>query len=107
MAVGQTFGLSAWDEQVRDLSYLRLRKERKCGFPYSDDMDSLPNANCTVEQVLKAYPQAISVFFELKTDCVGCHLDKFCTLNEVAAAYELSLAGLTQKLHEAIQNSDT
>ena len=85
---------------------MRLRKEERWGVQYSDDMGSILDASCTVEQVLKAYPQAISAFFELKTDCVGCHLDKFCTLSEVAAAYELSLDELTQKLHEAIQNSD-
>ncbi len=70
-------------------------------------MDSVLDANWTVAQVMKAYPQAISVFLELKTDCVGCHLDKFCTLSEVAAAYELPPERLFHKLREAIQNSTT
>jgi hybrid cluster-associated redox disulfide protein len=68
-------------------------------------MDSVLNANWTAAQVMKAYPQVASVFLELKTDCVGCHLDKFCTLSEVAAAYELPLEQLLHQLREAIQNS--
>lgn len=56
---------------------------------------------------MKAYLQVASVFLKLKTDCVGCHLDKFCTLTEVAAAYELPLERLLHQLCETIQNSTT
>lgn len=93
--------------QVRDLSYLRLRKEGGRIFQYSGGMDSVLDANWTAAQVMKAYPQVASVFIELKTDCVGCHLDKFCTLTEVAADYELPLELLLHQLCEAIQNSTT
>ncbi len=54
---------------------------------------------------MQVYPQTIAVFIALKTDCVGCHLDKFCTLTEVAAAYDLSLERLLHNLCEAIQIS--
>lgn len=68
-------------------------------------MDSILDANWTVAQVIKAYPQSVSVFLELKTNCVGCHLNKFCTLNEVAAAYKLPIERLLHQLCETIQNS--
>ncbi len=93
--------------QVKDLSYLRLRKEGGGDFQYSGGMDSVLDANWTAAQVMKVYPQTASVFLELKTDCVGCHLGKFCTLVEVAAAYELPLERLLHKLREAVQNSTT
>lgn len=63
------------------------------------------DSSWTVEQVLATYPQVAAVFIELKTDCVGCHLDRFCTLDEVASAYELPLDWILQKLHESIQTS--
>ncbi len=68
-------------------------------------MDSGLDASWTVAQVMQVYPQTIAVFIALKTDCVGCHLDKFCTLTEVAAAYDLSLERLLHNLCEAIQIS--
>ena len=45
----------------------------------------------TVAQVLEACPQAARVFLSLKTDCVGCYLMSFCTLDEVAEQYHLKV----------------
>ncbi|MDX9993318.1 MAG: hypothetical protein RBS68_14850 [Anaerolineales bacterium] len=64
-------------------------------------MESTPDATWTAEQVIRTYPQTISVFIDLKMDCVGCHLDKFCNLAEVAASYEFPLELLLQKLRES------
>jgi hybrid cluster-associated redox disulfide protein len=66
-------------------------------------METSINARQTVEDVLVAFPQSAAVFIALKTDCVGCHLDRFCTLEEVAAAYEIPLERLLARLREAIQ----
>jgi hybrid cluster-associated redox disulfide protein len=59
--------------------------------------------NWTVAQVIKTYPQAVPVFIALKTNCVGCHLDRFCSLEEVAVSHEISLELLLQELNKAIQ----
>jgi len=67
-------------------------------------MDSALDARWTTAQVVKTYPQTAWVFLEIKANCVGCHLDKFCTLSEVAAAYELPLEHLLHKLREVIQH---
>jgi hybrid cluster-associated redox disulfide protein len=64
-------------------------------------MESIPAATWTVEQMLKTYPQTVSVFLALRTDCAGCALERFCTLTEVAASYELPLDILLQKLCES------
>ncbi len=45
----------------------------------------------TVAQVLEACPQAAHVFISLKTDCIGCYLMSFCTLDEVAGQYHLDI----------------
>ncbi len=42
----------------------------------------------TVAEVLKAEPAASSFFIGWHTDCVGCRLAHFCTLEEVIRVYE-------------------
>ena len=48
----------------------------------------------TVEQILKKWPQAYSVFMKHGTKCVGCFIQPFCTLKDVAEIYQLSLETL-------------
>jgi len=55
----------------------------------------------TVEQILKRWPQAYSVFMKNKTKCVGCFMQSFCTLKDVAETYQLPL----QKLIDEIENA--
>ena len=68
-------------------------------------MESTLDATWTAEKVIQTYPQTISVFLDLKMDCVGCHLDKFCSLADVAASYELPLELLLQKLRESCETN--
>jgi hybrid cluster-associated redox disulfide protein len=44
-----------------------------------------------VEEVFRNSPDATRVFIKYHTDCVGCRLARFCTLEEVAKVYELDL----------------
>ena len=53
--------------------------------------NTIPDQTWTVAQVLSAYPQAAHLFYQLKTDCVGCVLSHFCSLEEVAKSYNLDL----------------
>lgn len=55
--------------------------------------------------MMQAYPQTVSVFLALKMGCVGCSLERFCSLEDVAASYELSLDVVLEKLRESIQIS--
>ena len=68
-------------------------------------METTLDATWTAEQVMQAYPQTVSVFLALKMGCVGCSLERFCSLEEVAASYELSLDVVLEKLRESIQIS--
>lgn len=59
-----------------------------------------------VEQVLKQSPQAVEVFLRFKTDCVGCWLARFCTLQEVSRHYQLDSGALVSALQATAVISD-
>jgi hybrid cluster-associated redox disulfide protein len=56
--------------------------------------------HATVEEVLQKWPRTFTVFMKNKTKCVGCFLQKFCTLKDVAEMYQIPL----EKLIEEIEN---
>ncbi len=56
----------------------------------------------TVAQVLEACPQAAHAFVSLKTDCVGCYLMSFCTLQEVAEQYQLRVEAIIAELARTV-----
>src|SRR5688500_10352366 len=72
---------------------LRQRKDRGNFKEYSGVKMSalLPTSMTTVEEVLRALPEAGQIFIKHHTDCVGCRLARFCTLAEVAEVYEIHL----------------
>jgi hybrid cluster-associated redox disulfide protein len=55
----------------------------------------------TVDKLLQRWPQAFSVFMKNKTKCVGCFMQPFCTLKDVAETYHLSLETLIDDLRNA------
>ncbi len=63
----------------------------------------------TVEEVFRHLPQASRVFINYQTDCIGCPLARFCTLDEVAGVYEINLQTFLNELRQnapsAIKNS--
>jgi hybrid cluster-associated redox disulfide protein len=52
----------------------------------------------TVDKVLQRWPQAYSAFMKQKTKCVGCFMQQFCTLKDVADTYQLSLEQLIDEI---------
>jgi len=81
---------------------LRWRKEEIIPWAYHENMSTLLTKDWTVEQVLETYPQTADVFIRLKADCVGCRLDRFCTLEEVARDYGLFLDDFLAGVQEVI-----
>jgi hypothetical protein len=62
------------------------------------------SADFTVAQVLGQGASDVSaVFIRRKTDCVGCTLAGFCTLEEVANTYGIRLDDLLGELTLATQ----
>ena len=58
----------------------------------------------TVEEVLQKWPGTFSVFLAAKTKCPGCFMQQFCTLEDVAETYQISLQDLMQGLEECVQS---
>ena len=67
----------------------------------------MPTPVTTVEEVLRNLPQAGQVFLAYHTDCVGCRLARFCTLEEVADIYKISLQSLLDDLQQNAQSVKT
>lgn len=59
----------------------------------------------TVEAVLERWPQTVPVFQEFKTDCVGCSMAPFDTLEDVARIYNLELAHILDALRQKIEKT--
>jgi hybrid cluster-associated redox disulfide protein len=59
----------------------------------------------TVETVLQQWPQTWVVFKTQKTACIGCFMQKFCTLQEVADIYQLPVQELLNELQNCVTES--
>ncbi len=42
-----------------------------------------------ISQLLTSYPQVTRLLIDLRTDCVGCSLNRFCTVSEMCEYYDL------------------
>ena len=87
---------------MRVFCYLRWRKDKMHQSRYLGDMNARKiDLQLTVDKVLQRWPPAFSVFMKNKTKCVGCFMQQFCTLTDVAETYQLSL----QQLIDEIENT--
>lgn len=65
----------------------------------------LPGAQTTPEEILSAFPESSRIFNLYHTDCVGCYLARFCTLEEMAALYRIDLASFLRDLRQQYAQS--
>jgi hybrid cluster-associated redox disulfide protein len=78
---------------------LRWRKDAMPLSVYLWGMDETRiELQLTVDKLLQRWPQAFSIFMKSKTKCVGCFMQQFCTLKDVAETYHLSLEKLIEEL---------
>ena len=68
------------------------------------DTNTLPT-QLTVQQVLQQSPRAFIVFLKNQTKCVGCFMQQFCTLKDVAETYQIPLEKLVEEI-ENVSNED-
>ncbi|KXK10739.1 MAG: hypothetical protein UZ14_CFX002003126 [Chloroflexi bacterium OLB14] len=54
----------------------------------------------TVDETLKRKPRTSLVFIKHHTQCVGCYLQKFCRISDVAEIYHLNLDEFLKKLND-------
>ena len=61
----------------------------------------------TVQEVLSAWPETQRAFRALKTSCIGCYLARFCSLQDVAEAYQIPAADLLDAMDKTVPESQT
>jgi hypothetical protein len=62
-------------------------------------------AQLTVEDILKKWPLTFSIFRNRNTNCIGCLLNRFCTLQDVSETYNLSLQEMTKDLESCVKEN--
>ncbi len=60
-----------------------------------------------VADLLASTPLAASLFVELRVNCVGCSMNKFCTLKELCEQYQLELENVINMIQERITNHES
>ena len=58
----------------------------------------------TVKKLLDRYPQLLQLFMDLGLLCIGCPVEAFHTLADVAREYHLNLNQLLQRIDTVIGN---
>ena len=54
--------------------------------------------------MLRSSPLVTSLLLELRVDCIGCSMNKFCTLDELCKHYGLELENVICKVQERLHN---
>jgi hypothetical protein len=58
-----------------------------------------------VADMLDGSPPIARLLLELRVDCLGCSMNKFCTLEELCAHYELNLESVLGMIMERLNNT--
>jgi hypothetical protein len=61
------------------------------------------HAQMTVESVLKLDLKAWAIFRANNTDCIGCFMQRFCSLQEVAEVYHFPVEDLLEELKQCVE----
>lgn len=69
-------------------------------------MADKPSSEMTVAQVLEQWPETVPVFQQLKTDCVGCAMAPFDSIQDVAMIYKIDLPELMAALTGAAASNE-
>jgi hypothetical protein len=59
----------------------------------------------TVEDILKKWPRTFVVFRNRNTACIGCLLQRFCSLQDVAETYEVLPQDLVHDFEKCIMEN--
>jgi hybrid cluster-associated redox disulfide protein len=80
---------------------LRLSKEGNGGLQYLSGMETNFDiqSNWTIDTILGGNPGIVPVFFRNQMQCVGCYMQKFCTIKDAAEIYRLDLNTLLKDLN--------
>jgi hypothetical protein len=59
----------------------------------------------SVQETLSQHPGASRAFLTLQTECVGCYLARFCSLEDVARTYGILPENLLRELEMTVPES--
>jgi hypothetical protein len=59
----------------------------------------------TVEGILSKWPKTFTVFRNRNTDCIGCLLQKFCSIQDVAETYDIPTQDLISDLKKCVNEN--
>ena len=51
-----------------------------------------------ISQLLTLFPEVAGLFIELRVDCIGCSLNRFCTVSDMCEYYDLDHASVWDQL---------
>ena len=60
-----------------------------------------------IADLLAAIPLMDPLFLELRVDCLGCSLNKFCTLEDLCEQYQLELETVINLIQERMINHES
>ena len=83
-------------------SPISLRQDKddfvRMGYSISTMNDDPAASETTVARLLDSCTGAVRIFMDFHTDCVGCNLARFCTVEDVIRLYELDGAAFVKEL---------
>jgi hybrid cluster-associated redox disulfide protein len=56
--------------------------------------------------LLASSPLTARTLLDLRVDCIGCSMNKFCTLEELCQHYGLEIEMVMEKLREYLEGSE-
>jgi hypothetical protein len=58
-----------------------------------------------ISVLLARSPLVPALMIELRVDCVGCSMNRFCTLDDLCTHYQLDLETFTQKIQKELSKT--
>ena len=56
-----------------------------------------------VADLLAFYPLAASLFIEFRVDCIGCSMNRFCTLGDLTKYYDLDMEKISDRIQGQVE----
>jgi hybrid cluster-associated redox disulfide protein len=81
---------------------LRLSKEGNGGLMYLSGMETKVQieSHWTVDETLRKRLEISRFFIRNQMQCVGCYMQKFCTIKDVAEIYHMELEKFLKDLND-------
>ncbi len=57
----------------------------------------------SIAQILVIHPQIANLFVRLRVDCIGCSLNRFCTIKDMSTAYKLDHDSVWDQILQEIE----